>query len=833
MKTRRQKRITYFIKERKTFKKRKFEKLKKNIIKKNKNVKKRNFSVEEKQAKLTPPVDKQKRQYEKLKVEAMPPKRREKDNETGKIKQDNGDHEQFLQAFEKPTQIYRYLRTRNMLKPVFLYRTLSYMKQRMSRSNKGRSLFKVDSMLQTKTNKLQQQASLSGFLTLTFLGFYNKSCISQQEPVKVETLLLKICHKKRKDVSCPVMTVSLGTSYVPYNPSEERPPPKAPTVSIPTESFSLSGHVVKSYHLLLRVAVTSNSLLPESITSDDNQPALKKRKYSKPMDDDKVITLGTDLVIYDKQNRCLLTDGDYEFYLEELKGSAKVGTSLSTWEDMVTDSDLRDNTLSSFEKLNTGPTLKFRLCWSREAVMPVVDRPLPIVPANEINTENVHHETRGTQNKVNNSSAQVVYQFIYNSDSKQQTEASSDMHCPWCSINCMTLYSLLKHLKLCHPRFNFSYVPVGPTGNSGNSGANGPQNVRIDVCLNESYDGTYYGCPQTQGPGGGVMAGCTGSVARSGSGPVRRTPLSHLIVCHPKRSQPNSLTEFLDMEDNDTRPYITGHNRLYHHTTTCLPIYPKEMDIDSEDETDPRWLQKKTMMMIDEFTDVNEGEKELMKMWNLHIMRHGFVGDCQVALSCTMFIEEKGRQLLEKNLYRNFVLHMCSLFDFGLLSPVTLFTTMQKVQEIIQSNDSINKLLQESWQLQREHWNSVDQKPWHDDLCTAGMSPSGNNPNESGQRRSKPTPASEKKANKKGMPSSNTADKVVRRGSNNNGTAPDARRRLSLPPSTNNKPELRRKVLKEAASSAAAAASSSPLRRRSINGPANTETSLKKKCDNS
>lgn len=39
-------------------------------------------------------------------------------------------------------------------------------------------------------------------------------------------------------------------------------------------------------------------------------------------------------------SRCLLTDGDYEFYLEELKGSARVGTSLSTWEDMVTDSDV-------------------------------------------------------------------------------------------------------------------------------------------------------------------------------------------------------------------------------------------------------------------------------------------------------------------------------------------------------------------------------------------------------------------------------------------------------------------------------------------------------------
>lgn len=49
------------------------------------------------------------------------------------------------------------------------------------------------------------------------------------------------------------------------------------------------------------------------------------------------------------------------------------------------------------------------------------------------------------------------------------------------------------------------------------------------------------------------------------------------------------------------------------------------MEVDSEDENDPKWLQKKTTMMIDDFTDVNDGEKELMKMWNLHVMKHGYV----------------------------------------------------------------------------------------------------------------------------------------------------------------------------------------------------------------
>lgn len=52
----------------------------------------------------------------------------------------------------------------------------------------------------------------------------------------------------------------------------------------------------------------------------------------------------------------------------------------------------------------------------------------------------------------------VLYQFVYNNNGRQQTEARRDFHCPWCSINCLALYCLLKHLKLCHARFTFTYV---------------------------------------------------------------------------------------------------------------------------------------------------------------------------------------------------------------------------------------------------------------------------------------------------------------------------------------------------------------------------------------
>ena len=60
-----------------------------------------------------------------------------------RLEQLQADHELFLQAFEKPTQIYRYLRTRNLISPIFLHRNLSFMRARLSRNNSARASFKV------------------------------------------------------------------------------------------------------------------------------------------------------------------------------------------------------------------------------------------------------------------------------------------------------------------------------------------------------------------------------------------------------------------------------------------------------------------------------------------------------------------------------------------------------------------------------------------------------------------------------------------------------------------------------------------------------------------
>uniref|UniRef100_A0A2A4J8H1 Uncharacterized protein n=1 Tax=Heliothis virescens TaxID=7102 RepID=A0A2A4J8H1_HELVI len=643
----------------------------------------------------------------------MPPKKRDKDNEANKnskIDHLQADHELFLQAFEKPTQIYRFLRTRNMLSPIFLNRTLSYMKRRMSRSNKSRIGFKVDSLLEKITLKKStelQPNSLGGYMTLTFLGFYDKSLDEPRDyQVKVETLLLKICHKKRKESSSAIVEVSVGSCSVPLNPSTSEPPAMASAVSISSETFSPSqGPNVKSYMLMLRVTVTrasgsstSNGAASSSeITNGDcDEPVTKRLKSSSDLNsssDGKWTKFyGSELIVYDKHNRCLLTNGEYDLVLHDASPGGRSGTIarsphkalMAQWETIPNENDLQTEG-NPFDIFKVRPLLKLKLSWSQEPTNGLVNRPKLYQQTSEngkkdsCSSKDRQAASKSSNNDIKNGDKskldgtdgeskrqQIIYQFLYNNNSRQQTEACDDLHCPWCSLDCGTLYSLLKHLKLCHSRFNFTYFPI-------------PGGARIDVSINELYDGSYTGSPhdliaaQGRGGSGGPGAG------------------------------PGAPSDIVDAQ----RPYLTGHNRLYHHTITCLPVYPNELDIDSESETDPLWLQQKTMMMIDEFTDVNEGEKELMKMWNLHVMKYNYVGDCQIPIACQMFLQMRGKELLEKNLYRNFVLHMCSLHDFGLLSPVALYQTVQMLNQMLADNAEAKEKMRESLRLAREQWRAA------------------------------------------------------------------------------------------------------------------------------
>ena len=80
-----------------------------------------------------------------------------------------------------------------------------------------------------------------------------------------------------------------------------------------------------------------------------------------------------------------------------------------------------------------------------------------------------------------------------------------------------------------------------------------------------------------------------------------------------------------------------------------------------------------------------------------------FVGDCQISLALKMFIEEKGKELLDKNLYRNFILHVCNLFEFGVLGPAHVFSAISRIQDFVRDDGHSFT----SWPHQTTHWNSI------------------------------------------------------------------------------------------------------------------------------
>ncbi|RWS10099.1 Polycomb protein suz12-B-like protein [Dinothrombium tinctorium] len=618
---------------------------------------------------------------------------------------DQHNKELFLSAFEKPTQIYRYLRHRHQYSPIFLNRTLSYMKHRMSRNHKNRKTFKVDSLLERIQNKAEndnQQRSQN--LTIIIKGIEDSSRFysDKNSVITIDVTLLKICHKKRKDTIAPVTsTESMSIrSYITESNVRcvvakcEIPLIQhnhimncAKSFSVNKDQFNLSNkNLVKSYSLLFTANIShsaSGEVINEETMSDGSEIALKKRKIETK------VYFKAELVVFDKNQRCLLEDGEYELVLQEcvkpLNGSPINRYKPSSWEEIP----INNSKLNGLIEKQRGFVLHFNLFWSDQ----ITGRSYPMSylsshfdGANNENSSLMMNHCSGAINgktltlpsKVAKMVAQwgapktrirVTYQFMHHNNTLQQTTASYEMRCPWCSINCVQINCLMKHLKLCHNRLNFSLV----TDAKGH---------RIDVTINESFDGSYSGNPQD-------LSHSTTGFAFSRHGPVRRTPVT-LVLVSKARKVIQSLSEFFDADDVDAamRPFVSGHDRLYYHTATCMPISPQEIDEDSEAENDPEWMRIKTQLMIDEFTDVNEGEKEVMKLWNLHVMKHGFVGDCQIPLALQKFVDNNWRDIVNKNLYKNFIAHLSNLFDYGLLSATTMRSTIRRFNQLRKQDKS-------------------------------------------------------------------------------------------------------------------------------------------------
>lgn len=391
-----------------------------------------------------------------------------------------------------------------------------------------------------------------------------------------------------------------------------------------------------------------------------------------------------ELVAFDSRQECLLLDGKYEILMQKCSQDSKkdaetckrYSESLSSleWDSMFSKHTVSENdgvddiqslTLNFTAKWFTDPpksrprdviNTAFDFVQLRKEYESIISKDLSKTKTDPLSRETSSNDTSSSLSSVESSLSSlkpIVFNFLYNKNTLQQTELKDNLVCPWCSLDCKYLYSLLKHMSLCHPRFQFTYSPA-------DRGI-----ATVDVRINK----TYYTKEPSADP-----------VERMGTNSIniKRRPTK----C---KSSTSLVVDKCDECSSDLSEFIAGKrlarpklSRIFYHTQSCLPMMPNERD--SEEENVTEWLKTTSMKMVDEFIDVNCGEKQFMKVWNLYMMENKIMADKQMPQACLTFAKEKKQELKEKSILYNLVTHIIYMCDIGLVPPCTLTEVIRVIQ---------------------------------------------------------------------------------------------------------------------------------------------------------
>lgn len=71
-----------------------------------------------------------------------------------------------------------------------------------------------------------------------------------------------------------------------------------------------------------------------------------------------------------------------------------------------------------------------------------------------------------------------------------------------------------------------------------------------------------------------------------------------------------------------------------------------------------------------------------------------YVGTINAQLVCETFVDQMGIEILRKNLYHNFILHLCHLFDLGDITIGTHEQTIVRLQRLVESDKESQEVIQ-------------------------------------------------------------------------------------------------------------------------------------------
>ena len=266
-------------------------------------------------------------------------------------------------------------------------------------------------------------------------------------------------------------------------------------------------------------------------------------------------------------------------------------------------------------------------------------------------------------NETSCSSNDSVLYHLYTSDSSKPFLAFSHTYkCPFCYLILFSFESLINHFKSIHIRFICrDFEKMGNTN-------------QVDIIPDEMFDGSYssylvdYKKNEHKGYG------------KCRDKPTKRK--AGLLFCiynnfYGKMLRKNNKNLLLALHSQNLTPFNSTQNRIYYHSLTNLP---KNLDSDEDSDVDQEWLEIFQKIKFDQYANLNEGEKEIMNLWNKHCSKHNLIARCNVYNICEQFIKENISTSLI-NLENNCLLHFLNLFDFKLLKKRELIKLIELINE--------------------------------------------------------------------------------------------------------------------------------------------------------
>lgn len=526
--------------------------------------------------------------------------------------------EAFLMEFEGPTKLYRLLHNRSQEEPLFLNRNLQYEKRRKAK-------FAAD----PKKGLMNQIADK---LKLTAIPV--RTCDSMRMSLNG---IFGVHESDNSDVKKNFVPVKI--KFIGTNPSKRKPEPDQ--VHKETETILVlnpkKNEVSEGLQLDLTDIENTSTIIfecqfPEP-TVEEAQPRKRlrlngedaKKKQFPKLFGKCVATLNL---------KSPITEGKYEIVLDEEAKVKSATPRKSNWQTFGSGEPSQIlETSSSYV-----PKIRFSLAWTE--AMSHIRSSLARLTKASLPYEDI---------KVN-------YQLYYQSRSRVCSEMFTSPTCQFCLKKLHRVKHLLLHLKASHDKFLFQTPEQKAI--DGNVQLD---TIHIEVYPNAKYKRSYLGNPS-----------------------LRKKESTKVIVWKGKLVDKDALNdESFDMDKSEVSLQTFGHNRLYFHTSYNLPIRACEFEYDSEDDSTSefRWIREHMADQINEFTDVNEDEKLIMKLWNHHLMCRKVLSLQQITEAAKEISSKYAHFIKSRNVRRNWLLHLLNLVDHNLLRPSEVPKIMQILDE--------------------------------------------------------------------------------------------------------------------------------------------------------